>query len=411
LGNPKHLAFFVFSDLVGSSEVAYEARDPGSLYRKYLKHFKIAVNRSAKFAVEHSLNHHGAKVVVDEKDLSWFGDGAILIAACNDPKEMNNLLNCMLMYSVQLKLLWLLGEYNMERLKAGHCPRDVAVGIHLDFFYHSDPTQIEWQNHIAFLSNNKTFGYGLNVAKRIEELSRRGESSQILLSSNVASRLAQAELQYKSPHDFWEFTKRARLSQPRLVEQEGSSLRYAAFEIREPVIPAIAWNEFAATQKTGLYRIINVLKKRREYFLRNYPHLRPFLDDLISCKLTLKNNAPDLNAALLFTLAGFAVDRIVAKNKDDGSDLLNNVFGTANLEYWKDLDEHINESRTSTSKDWLPGILNTSMQLWNRYDLAVLLTTATCSIISRLKSGSIPNRPHKWRKLLQLADWYAYRLD
>ncbi|MCH7471324.1 hypothetical protein IIA79_00015 [bacterium] len=98
---------------------------------------------------------------------------ALLIAECKSSYE--NLVLSALKAAIQLKNLWLIQEFNLERVLANLDPWELGTGIHYGRVYLGNRPD----------GKRRIEGYTVNLAKRIEGYSRRGNYSHVMVSQQV----------------------------------------------------------------------------------------------------------------------------------------------------------------------------------------------------------------------------------
>ena len=91
------------------------------------------------------------------------------------------------LFAMSLKLLWLVGSYNQRRLENGQLPRDIGVGIHHGL--------VVFQPHPQTVRTNTSEGFAINLAKRIEGVSRLGTASRVFVSKEVRHLLRESSLE------------------------------------------------------------------------------------------------------------------------------------------------------------------------------------------------------------------------
>jgi len=77
-----------------------------------------------------------------------------------------------------LKLLWLISNYNKARMKCALLPRDIGIGINIG--------PVMFSVHPSPVRQNTSEGYSINLAKRIEGISRLGYHSKIFVCRELA---------------------------------------------------------------------------------------------------------------------------------------------------------------------------------------------------------------------------------
>jgi len=103
-----------------------------------------------------------------------------LITTCREQNQV--LIFSALKAAVQLKNLWLVQHFNVERVISHHSPFELSIGIHSGRVYLRD--RPDGQRRIE--------GYAVNLAKRIETASRQGRYSFIMFSQEACETLRRA---------------------------------------------------------------------------------------------------------------------------------------------------------------------------------------------------------------------------
>jgi len=161
-----------FVDLIGSSAVSNEL-SPSNYWQDYVSSFYLAIERAKEAA-------HDAKLkYVDEKEnenVKWDyrGDelvGFVFLESEPDPVCVGEVIAHIVRFIYGLRLFWLGSLYNQERLKHHQVPRSVAAGIHY--------------GRVVRVEASRNVGYAINLAKRVEGMSRLGASSGIFATGEV----------------------------------------------------------------------------------------------------------------------------------------------------------------------------------------------------------------------------------
>jgi len=165
-------AVIVFADIVGCSQIsdALGLRE----YALFIDQFH-RIARAAAGCVFHAPEY----TQPNDYELSIRGDEACVIVHRAPSEDVQRAIT----FAVVLQLLWLGGDYNRKRLAKGASAVELGIGIHagavyIDKFQHPTPS---------------SEGYAINVAKRIEGLSRQGETSKIVISSQAFAHIPEEE--------------------------------------------------------------------------------------------------------------------------------------------------------------------------------------------------------------------------
>ena len=181
----------LFADLVGSTDVASEV--PPSFYAEtYVASFHWAARKAEAFIKATAFPRDTFTKTIDTIRIA--GDEVLSftpidLAPANEATRIGaeDTVASAVSFAYVTKLYWLASPYNLRRMLDRQFPRDVAVGIHIGpaALVPAPPTPAtapngaaRWERQIASLH--------LNVAKRIEGLSRTGQESRIFASYDVA---------------------------------------------------------------------------------------------------------------------------------------------------------------------------------------------------------------------------------
>lgn len=173
----------LFADLVGSTDVASEV--PPSFYAEtYIASFHWAARKAEEFIKSDAFKHDAFSATIDPIHIA--GDEVLSFTQIDIPlchsgsdEKCEHIVASAVAFAYVTKLFWLASPYNLRRMLDKQFPRDVAVGIHLGpAALVPVPKDTEPNKQIASLH--------LNIAKRIEGLSRSGTESRIFASYDVA---------------------------------------------------------------------------------------------------------------------------------------------------------------------------------------------------------------------------------
>ena len=102
------------------------------------------------------------------------GDEACAILYTDDTR--NNLHTALMMASY-MKSLWFQSSFNMKRVSEAKIASDIAIGIHTG--------KVIVRSRVSKNMPPKPEGYAINLAKRIEGLSREGTHTKMMISNDV----------------------------------------------------------------------------------------------------------------------------------------------------------------------------------------------------------------------------------
>ncbi len=159
----KNLYLIIFCDLVKSSEVATEL----SLeeYARYVQSFYFAGFSALNFA-----NQIGWKDESHLVEVDYTGDELLVMKKIND---INNDIFTSLAFVYTFKLYWLLSAYTVKKVLNRRLPREISFGLHI--------------GELAKVGNSSKYvSYDINIAKRVEGVSREGLSSNIYVTKYIA---------------------------------------------------------------------------------------------------------------------------------------------------------------------------------------------------------------------------------
>jgi class 3 adenylate cyclase len=108
------------------------------------------------------------------------GDEACVILYTDDTS--NNLYTALMMASY-MKSLWFQSSFNMQRVSEAKIASDIAIGIHTG--------KVIVRTRVSKKMPPKPEGYAINLAKRIEGLSREGAHTKMMISNEVRILLKQ----------------------------------------------------------------------------------------------------------------------------------------------------------------------------------------------------------------------------
>lgn len=175
MGNDSLNYIIIFCDLVGSSEVANELT-PKDYANKYIKSFYSAGILTRNFIGTLKKDWEDK----DEERIKYhfLGDEILVF------KKIDNLRNCTedvitaISFAYTLKLYWLVSSYTRRKILMSKPPREISCGIHIGGI-----TEVKLKK---FFKEKKFASYDINIAKRVETISREGFSSNVFVTNYVA---------------------------------------------------------------------------------------------------------------------------------------------------------------------------------------------------------------------------------
>lgn len=182
-------ATILFVDLIGSSEVA-SIKGLKNYSEKYIQRFQKVVEESIEkvFNVKPAEEFRKNKSLKDDfQDFNIRGDECFLVMASkqqdlseeNRKEAIRRDIIKVFSLSLMIKYLWLFDtECSLKRLEAMKKPFDIAIGIN------TGKVKLEQASNKDYQIFNAE-GYAINLAKRIESESRKGESSGIFVSEHT----------------------------------------------------------------------------------------------------------------------------------------------------------------------------------------------------------------------------------
>lgn len=108
------------------------------------------------------------------------GDEACAILYADDTSHN---LHTALMLASYMKSLWFQSSFNIKRVSEAKIASDIAIGIHTG--------KVIVRSRVSKKMAPKPEGYAINLAKRIEGLSREGEHTKMMISNDVRILLKQ----------------------------------------------------------------------------------------------------------------------------------------------------------------------------------------------------------------------------
>ncbi|MBT3786271.1 hypothetical protein HOF92_14950 [bacterium] len=176
----------LFCDLIGSSDVAAEV--PQSRFAQILTYYFQCCDLSRQHLMEFFSVRRPGDQEIAERPARWeeafsnrskfIGDEFMLLVPVPDEENLGFEITSALVFALNLKIYWHLCDYNYARIQDGKFPRDISVGMNADRV-----SPIEFGGSTRRL---EFVGYPIHIAKRIESITRAGNSSLVFLSQHCA---------------------------------------------------------------------------------------------------------------------------------------------------------------------------------------------------------------------------------
>jgi|GEM_PF-4402244 len=169
------IATIMFCDIMNSSEYA-NVLSTTNYYKYIIKELKRICYEERDYFVSRHPEYIPLPKRVQTDDnteyncqFSAVGDEIKVVFYSGDEwKDAFNIMEC----AVRLKLRWLFGEFNRNRILQNKPPEDLAIGMN------TGPLIIE---------ENEPEGFSMNVAKRVESECRNGTFCRILIHANTVT--------------------------------------------------------------------------------------------------------------------------------------------------------------------------------------------------------------------------------
>ncbi len=158
----------IFCDLVGSSEVATEVSPDD--YAKYIQSFYFAGTSALKFAYEIGWKEERHSLLRETT-----GDELLIMKKVVDIEQD---IFTALAFVYTFKLYWLMSAYTVKKILNHRPPREISFGLHV--------------GEMARVGDSeKWVSYDINIAKRVEGISREGISSNVFVTKYIAEKYSQ----------------------------------------------------------------------------------------------------------------------------------------------------------------------------------------------------------------------------
>ncbi|HEO64348.1 MAG TPA: hypothetical protein ENI73_00610 [Spirochaetes bacterium] len=158
----------IFCDLVGSSEVATEVSPDD--YAKYIQSFYFAGTAALKFAYEIGWKEERHSLLRETT-----GDELLIMKKIVD---IDQDIFTALAFVYTFKLYWLMSAYTVKKILNHRPPREISFGLHV-----GDMARVG--------ESEKWVSYDINIAKRVEGISREGVSSNVFVTKYIAEKYSQ----------------------------------------------------------------------------------------------------------------------------------------------------------------------------------------------------------------------------
>ncbi len=158
----------IFCDLVGSSEVATEVSPDD--YAKYIQSFYFAGTAALKFAYEIGWKEERHSLLRETT-----GDELLIMKKVVD---IDQDIFTALAFVYTFKLYWLMSAYTVKKILNHRPPREISFGLHV-----GDMARVG--------QSEKWVSYDINIAKRVEGISREGMSSNVYVTKYIAEKYSQ----------------------------------------------------------------------------------------------------------------------------------------------------------------------------------------------------------------------------
>lgn len=188
----RYTSLILFADLVGSSEVG-NTLTPEDYWTEYVSNFYAAVTVAQEMVKLSRMPKCHIRLVGDECVI-FYHDGTH-----NHNDYLTNQVHKIVRFTYILKALWFVSPFNIRRMQDHKSPREIAVGAHCGTILEIMKPK---ENGIAYENNSWFLGHTINVAKRIESISRERRNLNFCVSAsvgNMVKKLAKtaAEKNYK----------------------------------------------------------------------------------------------------------------------------------------------------------------------------------------------------------------------
>ena len=251
-------ATIVIADIIGCAEVSNNMNIVD--YDKFLKQFHGVAKRVEKLLFpmeEYTVEEFEHTVRGDETCLIIHSGGDLGTSNNNLDEKQKSFIHKdvknAILFALSLKLLWLISNYNQQRVKDNLIPRDLGIGI--------NHGPVVFAVHPATGRDRSSEGYSINLTKRVEGASRKGTCSKIFVSKEVKYLAKESDL----PLTFDEgdsYELKGITTPPHL--HEITNIEDSKFVLESPVM-----KELAKLPKKDLERYYNTaIINDQEFWLR-----------------------------------------------------------------------------------------------------------------------------------------------
>ena len=166
----------LFADLIGSTEVATEAL-PSVFTELYIASFQWAARQAYQFVLERGVfPGQDFTETLDAPRIQ--GDEVFSFTKLDDltDPQKEDCVASAVAFAKVIKLMWLAGPYNVQRITDKQFPRGISIGLHIG------PAG---RVLVPAGDSEQIAGIHINIAKRIEGAAKEGSESRIFASSDV----------------------------------------------------------------------------------------------------------------------------------------------------------------------------------------------------------------------------------
>lgn len=179
VNHQKYTSLILFADLVGSSEVG-NTLTPEEYWDEYVSNFYAAVKVAQKMAKLPETPQCHVRLV---------GDGCEIFYREDTPTPapdwfLTDQVHKIVRFTYILKALWFVSPFNIRRMEDHKSPREIAVGAHCGTILEIVKPKEEGT---AYVNDPWFLGHTINVARRIESISRDRRNLNFCVSAPIGS--------------------------------------------------------------------------------------------------------------------------------------------------------------------------------------------------------------------------------
>ena len=176
--NPqRYTSLILFAALVGSSEVG-NTLTPEGYWTEYVSNFYAAVTVAREKVELPGMPECHIRLVGDECVI-FYRDGTD-----NHKDYLTDQVHKIVRFTYILKALWFVSPFNIRRMQDHKSPREIAVGAHCGTILEIMKPK---ENETAYENDPWFLGHTINVAKRIESISRDRRNLNFCVSASVGN--------------------------------------------------------------------------------------------------------------------------------------------------------------------------------------------------------------------------------